>query len=147
MLTLLVAGRGSRRIIDLIQALNYHEDFPGREVAQAHLGKLYTWMGLMACWPNAQWNAGKVTVGNGRVWSTYIPHDNIHEINTWKCPIQTQYRFRLYISVYFIITPPWYDPGCCWSVKPRQTKPNPYDNNLNIHEINTWKCPIQTQCG
>ena len=22
-------------------------------------------------------------------FSRYIPHDNIHEINTWKCPIQT----------------------------------------------------------
>ena len=42
---------------------------------------------------------------------------NIHEINTWKCPIQTQCGYIGYIS------------------------------QDNIHEINTWKCPIQTQCG
>ena len=26
----------------------------------------------------------------GSHWNRWIPHDNIHEINTWKCPIQTQ---------------------------------------------------------
>ena len=28
----------------------------------------------------------------GQLWSDFLvyPHGNIHEINTWKCPIQTQ---------------------------------------------------------
>ena len=33
-------------------------------------------------WPSLAW------------W--YIPHDNIHQINTRKCPIQTQCGYRLY---------------------------------------------------
>ena len=40
----------------------------------------------------------------------YISYDNIHEINTWKCPIQTQCG---YIG---------------------------YTFHDNIHERNTWKC-------
>ena len=44
-----------------------------------------------------------------------ISYDNIHKINTWKYPIQTQYGYIGYIS------------------------------HDSINKINTWKCPIQTQ--
>ena len=78
----------------------------------------------------------------GPIRSTKEPHDNIHEINTWKCPIQTQCGYLGYIS---------HDNNheINTSKCPIQTQCGyiGYISHDNIHEINTWKCPIQTQCG
>ena len=47
--------------------------------------------------PTRDGGGGSVTTGVARKARSrsagtdrYIPHGNIHEINTWKCPIQTQ---------------------------------------------------------
>ena len=37
----------------------------------------------------------------GKVVYMYISHDNIHEINTWKGPIQTQCEYS-YTCIYFV---------------------------------------------
>ena len=33
---------------------------------------------------------------------------------------------------FIIISPPWYDPGCCWGVKPQYTKP------INLVLFSRW---------
>ena len=46
----------------------------------------------------------------------YIPHGNIHEINTWKCPIQTQYgEAIIFLYLLFILESHQYSNNCLFS--------------------------------
>ena len=46
---------------------------------------------------------------------------------------------------FIIISPPWYDPGCCWGVKPlNQTKPNLF---VNVNRCWWGGCSYVLQYG